>query len=433
MTTMLGVPLAPGARRRTFVALIVCNFLMVVASGTLVGVSPWILTNLLHVPAANEGKIQGLLQVLYAVVLVLLFPLFGVLADRLGRRWGLFGGFLLMALSLPVLAYAKDLASLILSRTCVTIGFACASACVSAALADVAEDKHRGKATGVLGMALCFGILFMSLVALNIPKMLETKLAGARVEEVARVWFAIIGAIVATGLPFVFWLPRRSPAAAKSAERPSLGSILKQVSRLVKKQPLIALALAGGFTQSGDSALGLSFIVLWLNRHATTVLNLSPQDAAQATGRVLGLGVLSMIISSPIAGILTDRIGAPKVIAASLLATFLAMVAMHLVEDPFGSMMAACFVVYMSGQLVAGIASMALIAARAPEALRGSVTGMFSASAAAGMLIFTVTGGIVYDAWGPSGPFLILSVVNLAVVVGAVLLIIALRDERAGR
>jgi MFS family permease len=102
--------------------------------------------------------------------------------------------------------------------------------------------------------------------------------------------------------------------------------------------------------------------------------------------------------------------------------SLVAMITFSFVEDPFGLLFRGCLICTMVGQMVAGIASTALAAAKAPESMRGSVTGVFRAAGAVGMLSFTIIGGIMFDAHGPAAPFLVLSFVNLFVGVAAVVL-----------
>ena len=68
------------------------------------------------------------------------------------------------------------------------------------------------------------------------------------------------------------------------------------------------------------------------------------------------------------------------------------------------------------------ITSGVLIAQEAPERLRGSVVGIFTLSGAIGILIASVVGGVLFDNWRYSGPFVFFGAISALVFIWAIIL-----------
>lgn len=75
------------------------------------------------------------------------------------------------------------------------------------------------------------------------------------------------------------------------------------------------------------------------------------------------------------------------------------------------------------------IASGVLIAEQSPEHNRGAIIGTFNLSGSVGILVASVAGGWLFDAWREPGPFVAYGLLAL-VMVGASLLV-AGRERRA--
>jgi predicted MFS family arabinose efflux permease len=63
-----------------------------------------------------------------------------------------------------------------------------------------------------------------------------------------------------------------------------------------------------------------------------------------------------------------------------------------------------------------------LIGQEAPAEARGAVLGTFSLCGACGIMLLTFAGGVVFDRFGPTAPFIMMAVINFAVLAGALAL-----------
>jgi predicted MFS family arabinose efflux permease len=73
------------------------------------------------------------------------------------------------------------------------------------------------------------------------------------------------------------------------------------------------------------------------------------------------------------------------------------------------------------GEFSAIMSCAALVGQSAPEDIRGSVIGMFNFCGSIGILCITLLGGILFDAWMPGAPFVIVGVLNFIVCIGAIM------------
>ena len=122
----------------------------------------------------------------------------------------------------------------------------------------------------------------------------------------------------------------------------------------------------------------------------------------------MGITQVMGLISSPIFGILSDKM--PRVLSVVLTAglTVLAYSATLFISNPLGigMILLGLFLgfVQISGVITGG----ALIAQQTPAPIRGSVMGFYYFCAALGTMLASVLGGFLFDNWIPQGPFVLL-------------------------
>jgi MFS family permease len=70
------------------------------------------------------------------------------------------------------------------------------------------------------------------------------------------------------------------------------------------------------------------------------------------------------------------------------------------------------FILLGIGQISAFLGAQTIIGKEAPEAVRGSVIGLFNFFGAVGILVLTGIGGWLFDHVGPWAPFFLVGVLN---------------------
>lgn len=126
--------------------------------GLIIPVMPSLLGELLEVTIADAAVWGGYLGFCYAAMHFLFGPLIGNLSDRFGRRPILLLSMAALVVDYLILALATSIEVLFLGR--ILTGICGATfATANAYIADVTQEKERGKAFGLIGAA--FGIGFI--------------------------------------------------------------------------------------------------------------------------------------------------------------------------------------------------------------------------------------------------------------------------------
>lgn len=248
---------------------------------------------------ATETQI-GLLTAMYPLAQLFGAPLLGRLSDRFGRKPVLIASIAGTAVGFVVLATARALPILFVSRFIdgVTGGNISVA---QAYIADVTEEKDRGKALGLIGAAFGLGFILgpltgglLSGFGYAVPVFLGAALAAANM--------ALVALFVPESLSRedkVRLAARKRPAFDVRALREGLGH--------PRVGPLLALRTGSGLS----FAIFETSFALW----AIAALGLT----ARTNGMVLAyVGVLSVFVQAFLIGKLTARYSDDRLIVASL-------------------------------------------------------------------------------------------------------------------
>ena len=137
----------------------------------------------------------------------------------------------------------------------------------------------------------------------------------------------------------------------------------------------------------------------------------------QTLGMMTVAFMLAQLIFAPIMGSLADRFGRKPIILLSLAAFALANVGYL-----FAASTTAIIIVRATqGALSAGLypSAMGMVGDLMPENQRGRWVGIISASYAAGFIFGPLIGGILYDGWGYSAPFVISAIMGILAFIAA--------------
>ena len=126
--------------------------------GIIIPVMPDLLVELLDIDTTAASTWGGYLSFCYAAMHFLFGPLIGSLSDRFGRRPVLLLSLAALTIDYLILAFAQTIQVLFIGR--ILTGICGASfATANAYIADVSDEKNRGKAFGMVGAA--FGVGFI--------------------------------------------------------------------------------------------------------------------------------------------------------------------------------------------------------------------------------------------------------------------------------
>jgi MFS family permease len=225
-------------------------------------VQPFVLSELLHVPKAEQGALSGTLAFYGELVIIACVGTAGVLSDRYGRRTIYAAGFVVMAIAYAGYPFAGDVSQLILLRCVFGVGAACVSAMLATVIADYACEEDRGKATGTMGIMNGLGILLALFLLAKLPLILSRR--GLTLATAGKTTYALVALLcLMTAAVLMRGLSRAKPAAN---EKRGFATLARE-GLAAAKDPTVALAYASAFVSRGDLAVVGTFLTLWVSQH----------------------------------------------------------------------------------------------------------------------------------------------------------------------
>jgi MFS family permease len=239
----------------------------------------------------------------------------------------------------------------------------------------------------------------------SVGDMIAPVAAGAALGWMTWQGAAIVGAMpvfAVTAIFLVWLLPRDSVTRAAGSRTLGLRAYGEGILDLLRRRAVLGLCLMAAFRSMAQNGL-LMFLPLYL----ADVLKVAPV--------VMGTAIMAMhlggVVVSPIAGILSDRVGRRPVVMAGLAGTTVLIVALTFVDNP---------TVYVAGVSVLGFVLYAVrpvihswMMDLAPPGVRGSATSVLFGTQAALSIAVPVVGGAVADTWGLTEVFYLIAAVML--------------------
>jgi MFS family permease len=416
--------LAPGVTTAHAVALLFAAFttlglLTFISVGT-----PYVLNQTLHVPAGDQGRVSGNLVFWTELTQLLTFTLFGVLADRIGRRGVYALGFLVMALGYALYPIAENTDQLTVYRILYALGIAATTCMLSTVVSDYPREASRGRMVAIVGVFNGLGIVVCTAVLGKLPKWFTNAGFDAAAAS-RRTYFVIAGIAVLSALVVGFGL--KPGIEVRREDRPPVRRLLAAGLRAFRN-PRIALAFSAAFVARGDLVILGTFTNLW-GQSAAIAHGLT---AAEAVGRGRIPFIVAQAASLPWAVVvyfLIDRFRRVTGLALCMALAGLGYLSMYFVRDPLQGTMIPLFSLLGVGQISAFFGATALIGQEAPIAERASVVAMFNLCGAVGILITSKAGGWLFDHVTAAAPFIMTGGLNLLVLVAA--LIVRARSPEA--
>lgn len=307
----------------------------------------------------------------------------GTLSDRLGPRFVVLTGSLILAASLALASRVNSLLQFqivfgVLVGGSVAAIFAPMMACVTGWF-----DTHRSLAVSLVSAGIGMAPMTMSPFAAWLVSRHDWRTS----------LLVIAGVAAAVMIPAAWWV-RRPPVAAREEEEAIQEGAPQETMSLgqVVRSPQFIILVATNFfccaTHSGPIFHTVSYAVSCGIPMITAVTIYSVEGLAGMGGRV-------------VFGILGDRLGAKRVLVAGLLLQALGALGYYFVHALSGFYAAAA----VFGFIYAGVMPLYAVIAREnfPLRLMGTVIGGTAMAGSLGMAAGPVVGGIIFDHLGSYG------------------------------
>lgn len=384
--------------------------------GLIIPVLPRLIDEIVEGDLANASRYYGALVALYSMMQFLFAPILGALSDRFGRRAVILSSLLGAALNYLLLAFAPNLAWLVVGRIIAGLTGASFSA-ATAYIADVTPAEKRAAAFGLVGAA--FGLGFI----------LGPALGGLVGGIDVRAPFVLAAALNLLNMVYgMFVLPE---SLAKEHRRPvelSRATPLGSLKNLARTPVLLGL--------TGTIVCG--YLAQWILQstwalHGQARFGWGPLDIGISLAVV---GVTSAVVQAGLVRVIVPRLGERRSVLLGLLFSVGSYVALG--SATHGWMIYATIVVFAPGG-IAGPAAQAIlsreVSASEQGELQGSLTSLQSICAVFGPLLGTYLFGRfapeTVSPRIPGAPFFAAALLSLAGLVLAARLFSRLRAPPA--
>ena len=417
------------------------NFFFLYLNTLLIGIllvipgimQPAFLKDIIKVSGDFFGSINGAMQSIGQVAMLLFIGMIGVLSDKTGRKPLAIVGFSVLTIFYLLFLYSNSIASLLhipagfSAKLCAALSFSSAQdeflffspGLLTAYLirfiigfglvlvfpqfktmvADYTYEKDRGKGMAMNGLMIGLGSLLVFTVFTSLSKR-----GGIEMLFYTSALIGVVGMVMTLS-----GLRERLPEQKEQKRG------VKELMGVVRKSLALKASYLCALVTRVDTAITGTYLITW-------AVKLAPRyglssEAASFKGAVpmMVMGTFTLI-AFPVFGILLDRWGRVPTIILSLFLGGMGFIFIARSPTPFLSTSTFLGVILV-GCSVCGavVGSSALTADASPQGLVGSALGGLNTMAQIGMIFFLASGGLLFDKLGPWGVFLTKGITNIVV------------------
>ena len=417
--------LTPGVSPVNACTFFYSSFMFVTLVTFLNFLQPYILEEILKVPAERQGVVTGGLSFIHEGTALIIMGLVGAMSDRQGRLSLILIGLGIWGLGLLIFPMADNLWQLYAYRVVIAVGVATTSVMVIATMQDYPQEVSRGKWSGTNSFITSFAILTVSLLLVRLPNWFVD--AGYDAVQSGRMTFWVgAGLTLVAAVVIRLGYFRGRIAGSGGVDGGPFSGFMEGIGA-ARLNPRLALSYGSAFAARGDLVVIGAFFSLWFVR-AGAEQGVSSADALAQAGITMSALLLANWIWAPLFGFILDRINRVTGLCIAMGLAAVGYFAIGQVSDPYDMpvMMTATFILGI-GEISAIVAGNSLLGQEAPARIRGASVGVFGLVGTLGILFATVIGGQVFDTYGYGAPFVMMSFVNAVVAIWALALLLSRR------
>ena len=376
---------------------------------------PYLLTENLRIPFEEQGRASSVLVLAAELVVIPMIAVFGGLSDRIGRRVVYSMGFAWIAAGFMLLPLATSLTGLVAARMFTSVGIAAIGSMLATVLADYPQDPSRGLMAAAAGICNGIGAFLAAMVLSQLP----SQFAGMGYDslESGRLTYSVAAgvALVSALIVYVGLKPGVPGGGATDIPLPVL---LRQGLRAARNNNRLLVAYLGAFAARGDMAVIGTYFSLWA-KQAGLDQGLTIEEALKQAGIYIAIIQGSILFWAPVWGFVLDRLDRLTAVCLTMLVAVCGYAVVGFSDSPVGPTFIPAALMLGCAEVGAILSGQVLVGQEAPEAIRGSVVGLFMLIGTIGLLAIGVAGGFVFDGWSPGGVFILVAGVNAVVLVVA--------------
>lgn len=407
--------LQPGVTRLNGYTLL---YVLFISIGLLVFLNfqqPYVLEVMLGIPEDHHGRVVAQMALIHEIVLISLVGPAGALADRIGRRKVLAAGYIILAAGYMAYPFATSITMLTAFRGIFAAGAAAIIATFTTVLTDYPQEQSRGKLVALGSILNGIGLTILAGLGGQVINMLTA--SGIDPIVAGRMAITGVGLIGIISAAIVMFGLRGESLRIEHAKIP-MAKLLKE-GLAAGRKPRVALAYLSALVSRGDNVVIGMYLSLWAQQAGMA----AGMTAAAAQGKA---GIMVAIVSgSPILfaagfGIMNDRLDRLTFMIFALALAAVGYIGFGSLGYPIMGIAVPVGVVMGCGQVASIIGGQTLIGQEADPRIAGSTLGVFNFFGAIGTLISGVLGGYLYDKWTHGGPFLMMGIASVILMVASI-------------
>lgn len=404
---------APGISRANAWTFLYLNLLIMPIVSFLSFSQPYVLNEIVGIPAAEQGRITGFLVTMQEIVALLLVGFAGGLSDRYGRRPIYSLGVLVAGGGFALYGFAGSEAELYAYRMIYAVGVALAGVMIGVTAADYPAEGSRGKLSGVTGLLNGLGVGLTTALVAGLPAAFKAQ--GLSSVEAGRYMLLVMAAIaVSTAVVMQLGLKGGTPTGRR--QKLKLMDTVRIGLRQGLENPRLLICYLGSFVARADLTLVATFVSLWLQQVGRNE-GLDAPDAIRRAGIMFAIIQGASLLWAPVAGIFIDRFHRLFCVILALAVAAVGYTLLGLQEHPFGPLGYVGAALLGIGQMSVILTVTGLLGQETPLNMRGSVIGFAGLCGAAGILLTSFLGGYLFDHVAISAPIVLTGGANLLIFV----------------
>ena len=369
---------------------------------------PLYLRKILGLARDNAGFVNANIQVITELVDLLFVGYLGYLSDKLGRIPVVMYGFILAGFSALLLPFSQELGIwtgvggltlVYIFRSSMSLGTTAIWPQIAALAGDFSDMHNRPRLLAKAGFMMAFGATLVYTVLMQIPQHSGVVLA-----------MLLMAAVAFAGA----WLTRNFLVDV-APKVPGDRVPLKAIIQLLRDEKALRLSFLSAFTSRNDMVLLGLFLMTWAIYFADVLAIDHAQAAAQA-GMVIGFIGLVVLLTINLWGEMIVRLGRLPAMILGLCLSGAGFAGMGMIVNPLGGWVFLPAFLVGVGQAGCLLAPQTVTLDLAPEAMRGSVLGAFNTVGCVGIIFFLQVGGLLFDWFGPSAPFVFTGIANFIIM-----------------
>lgn len=410
--------ITPGLSRGNVATIVFASFTTVAMIVFMSLIQPYLLNEVVKIPAARQGQVTGYLTAMQEIIVVLLVGLAGAWSDRVGRRFVYSLGFCVIGVGYAIYPLASNEFELFTYRVVFALGMVLVPVMLSATVQDTPQEVSRGRWVGFMNLCQGAGVLLLAATLLGrAPEWFVSLGYAADTAGRMTLWCAA-GFCLFTGLVLWRGLPADMGKVTERKKTNVFGQFRDGVLEGVRN-PRLAIAFCAAFIGRGDLVIVGNFLTLRITQHGIDQ-GLTTAEASGKAFMMFGIVQLAALGWAFFMGMIADR---RNRMTAICIALTLATVGYSLVgwaEDPSARYFIPIAVLLGIGEVSVIVAGGALFGQEAKVDMRGALVGVFNTMGGIGIIMVSGIGGIIYDALGRATPFTMMGILNGLLLLAAI-------------